>query len=88
MCQSCPGCTLTNTTCGKSGKLIYHFPIEVPSMVLHINGYLAGKESGFEGSSHYLITYCGMCTFAIMEPIANANSTTYAAAIMKIILRF
>jgi hypothetical protein len=57
-------------------------------MVLHINGYLAGKESGFEGSSHYLITYCGMCTFAIMEPIANANSTTYAAAIMKIILRF
>ncbi len=29
-----------------------------------------------------------MCTFAAMEPVANANATTYAAAIMKIILHF
>ncbi len=88
MCQSCPGCTLTNTTCGKSRKLIYHFPIKAPVMVLHIDGYQAGKESGFEGSSHYLIACCEMCTFAVMVPIANANSTTYTAAIMKIILQF
>jgi hypothetical protein len=55
-------------------------------MVLHVDGYQAGKESGFEGSTHYLIGCCGMCTFAAMEPISNANSTTYASAIMKMIL--
>jgi hypothetical protein len=27
-----------------------------------------------------------MCTFAAMEPIQNASATTYASAIMKIIL--
>ncbi len=57
-------------------------------MVLHIDGYQAGAASGFKGSSHYLILCCGMCTFAAMEPVANANATTYAAAIMKIILHF
>ncbi len=57
-------------------------------MVLHINGYQAGKESGFEGSTHYLVTCCGMCTFAAMEPISNVNSTSYASAIMKIILQY
>jgi hypothetical protein len=56
-------------------------------MVLHIDGYQTGKESGFKGPSNYLIACCGMCTFAIMEPVTNANLTTYAAKIMKIILR-
>jgi hypothetical protein len=55
-------------------------------MVLHINGYQAGKVSGFEGSTHYLVACCGMCTFAAIEPILNANSTPYASGIMKIIL--
>jgi hypothetical protein len=57
-------------------------------MVLHVDGYQAGKESGFEGSSHYFVACCGMCTFAAMEPITNANPTTYASGIMKIILRY
>jgi hypothetical protein len=57
-------------------------------MVLHIDGYQAGKDSGFEGSSHYLITCCSMCTFAAMEPVTNTNAATYASAIMKIILHF
>ena len=88
MCSSCPGCALTNPTRGKSRELIYNFPIEAPFMVLHIDVYQAGAESGFKGSSHYLIAACGMCTFAVMEPIHNANATTYASAIMKIILRY
>ncbi len=86
MCNACPGCALTNPTRGCSCKLIYNFPIEAPMMVLHVSGYQAGKESGFEGSTHYLIGCCGMCTFTAMEPISNANATTYASAIMKIIL--
>jgi hypothetical protein len=86
MCNACPGCTLTNPTRGQSHELIYSFPIEAPMMVLHVDGYQARKESRFEGSTHYLIACCGMCTFAAMEPISNANSTTYASAIMKIVL--
>jgi hypothetical protein len=71
---------------GKLRELMYNFPIEAPFMVLHIDGYQAGKESGFKGSLHYLIACCSMCTFAAMEPIANANAMSYAAAIMNIIL--
>ena len=88
MCSACPGCALTNPTRAKSRELMYNFPIEAPFLVLHIDGYQAGKESGFEGSSHYLIACCGMCTFAVMEPVTYANATSYASAIMKIILRF
>jgi len=88
MCNACPGCALANPTRGCSCELIYSFPIEALMMVLHVDGYQAGKESGFEGSSHYLVACCGMCTFAAMEPIANANATTYASGIMKIILRY
>jgi hypothetical protein len=29
-----------------------------------------------------------MCTFEVMEPVANANATTYASTIMKTILFF
>jgi hypothetical protein len=88
MCQSCPGCTLTNPNWSKSWELIYSFPVEAPFLVLHINGYQAGAASGFEGPSHYLIPCCGMCTFGAIEPVANANATTYVTAIMKIILQY
>ncbi len=88
MCDACPGCMLTNPTHGQSCELIYSFPIKAPMMVLHVDSYQAGKESGFEGSTQYLIVCCGMCTFAAMEPISNSNSTTYASGIMKIILRY
>jgi hypothetical protein len=57
-------------------------------MVLHTDGFQAGMDSGFKGSSHYLITCCDMCTFAAMEPVTNANVTTYELTIMKIILHF
>jgi hypothetical protein len=57
-------------------------------MVLHVDSYQAGKESGFEGSMNYLVACCRMCTFAAMELIANADSITYASAIMKVILRY
>jgi hypothetical protein len=88
MCNSCPGCALTNPTCAKSRKLIYNFPVKARFLVLHIDRYQAGQELGFEGLLHYLIACCVLCTFAVMEPVANANVTTYASVIMKIILRF
>jgi hypothetical protein len=88
MFQSLPGCTLTNHNWSKSWELIYSFPVKVPFLVLHIDGYQAGAASGFEGSSHYLIACCGLCTFGAMEPVANTNAITYAAAIVKIILRY
>jgi hypothetical protein len=88
MCRACPGCNLANPTNSKSAELIYHFPIEAPMMVLHINGYSAGKQVGFEGSKMYIIACCGMCTFAAMEAVTNPSANTFAPAIMKIILRY
>ncbi len=88
MCHACPGCNHANPTNSKSAELIYHFPIEAPMMVLHIDGYSAGKQVGFKGSETYIIACCGMCTFAAMEPVTNPSATTFASAIMKIILRY
>jgi hypothetical protein len=88
MCRACPGCNLANPTNSKSAELIYHFPIEAPMMVLHIDGYSAEKQVGFEGSKTYIIACCGMCTFAAMEPVTNPSANTFASAIMKIILRY
>jgi hypothetical protein len=88
MCSACPGCALANPTCKKSQELVYNLPIKAPMMVLHVNGYQAGKQQGFEGSKVYLVACCGMCTFAAMEPITNASATTFASGIMKIIMRY
>jgi hypothetical protein len=86
MCNACPGCTLSNPTRSQSSELLYNFPIKAPMKVIHINGYAAGKQQGFEGSEIYLITCCGMCTFATVEPVLNASAKTFASAIMKIML--
>ncbi len=88
MCRACPGCNLANQTNSKFTELVYNFPIEAPMMVLHIDGYSAGKQIGFEGSETYLIACCGMCTFAAMEPVINPLANTFASAIMKIIMRY
>ena len=56
--------------------------------VIHVDGYAAGKQQGFEGSEIYLIACCGMCTFAAVEPVSNASAKTFASAIMKIMLRY
>ncbi len=88
MCNACPGCTLSNPTQSQSSKLLYNFPIEAPMKVIHINGYAAGKQQGFEGSKIYLVTCCEMCTFAAMEPVTNPSAKTFTSAIMKIMLQY
>jgi len=50
------------------------------------NAYASGKHTGFEGLECYLLGCCGMTGFACMEPISHASATTFASAIMKILL--
>ncbi len=88
MCQACPGCALANPTRSKSSELIYNFTIKAPFLVMHFNAYAAGTHADFEGSECYLIGCCGMTSFACMEPITNASATTFASAIMKMLLRY
>jgi hypothetical protein len=88
MCSACPGCTLTDPTRGKSSKLVYNSSTEAPFKVLHVDAYSAGAHSGFEGSTSYLIGFCGMCSFGIVEPVTSANASPFASAIMKMQLRF
>ena len=88
MCKKCPGCALSNATKRRSSELIYSFPIEAPFKVIHIDGYTAGKHQIFEGDKLYLVVCCGMCTFAVMEPVAKRTSTSFASAITKIMLCF
>ena len=55
---------------------------------MFFDAYSAGKHASFEGSECYLIGCCGMCSFACMEPITRASATTFASAIMRILLRY
>jgi hypothetical protein len=79
---------LANPTLSKSSELIYNFPVKAPFLVMHFDAYAAGKHAGFEGLECYLLGCCGMTGFSCMEPIANASATTFASAIMKILLRY
>ena len=88
MCSTCPGCALSNPTCSKSSELIYGFPVEAPFKVMHFDGFSAGTQKGFEGNECFLIGCCGMTAFACVEPVSHATATTFASAIMKILLRF
>jgi hypothetical protein len=88
MCSACPGCALSNLSCGKSSEHAYHFPIGAPFHVLFVDAYKAGNHSSFEGNEVYLISCCGMASFAIMEPIKHANFQNFASTIMKIQLQF
>ena len=88
MCSTCPGCALSNPTCSKSSELIYGFPVEALFKVMHFDGFSAGTQKGFEGNECFLIGCCGMTAFACVEPVSHATATTFASAIMKILLRF
>jgi hypothetical protein len=88
MCNACPGCALSNPTCSTSSELVYQFPIDTPFQVLFVDGYSAGKHSGFKGCEVYLIAACGMSGFSVMEPIQHATLSSFALGIMKIQLRF
>jgi hypothetical protein len=88
MCQVCPGCALANPNRGKSSELVYNFPIKAPFLVMFFDTYSASKHAGYEGSECYIIGCCRMCSFACMEPITSALATTFASAIMKVLLRY
>jgi hypothetical protein len=88
MCNACPGCALANPIKSKSSKLVYNFSIEVPFLVLFVGAYSARKHSSFDGFDTYLVTCCGMTSFASMEPIQHANSKNFASAIMRTQLRY
>ena len=86
-CWQCPGCALFNPTT-KINRLVYKFPIDAPFNILHMYGYKAGVHFNFEGTGSYTIAaWCDMAGFAACEPVANKSATTYASAVMKIMLR-
>eukprot|EP00984_Skeletonema_dohrnii_P006306 scaffold2258_cov84-Skeletonema_dohrnii-CCMP3373.AAC.7 len=85
MCDACPGCRLGNLTSSRRRELIYSFPMDAPMLVLHIDGYQAGRIEGFDGSQYYLIVACGMTAFTICEPLSEANAKSFAKALMKIL---
>ena len=88
MCHACPGCAHSNPGRCTSSELVYHFPIEAPFRVLFVDAYKAGSHASFDGNEAYIISCCGMTGFAAMEPVKHATSTSFAAAIMKIQLKF
>ena len=88
MCKACPGCNLANLSLRRSADLVYSFPIEAPMLVLHVDIYTVGVEQNFEGTQYYLIASCGMTGFSVCEDTPKQSAESFAAALMKIWLRF
>ena len=86
VCSVCLGCALSNPSRAKLSELVYNFSIEAPFLVIHFNAYVAGKHAGFKGSNAYLVGACRMCGFVCIEPVFNPSATTFASAIMRILL--
>ena len=86
--KACPGCSLSKITQTRSSDLVYGFPIDAPMRVLFVDIYSAGADLNFDGTKHYLIAACGMTGFAICEPTTEQTAEAFAAALMKIWLRF
>lgn len=86
MCKKCPGCALANGVIRASSELIYSFPVAAPFRVLHVDGYQAGDLSSFEGRKVHVIALDGMTSYACNQSVQKANSTSFAKALMKIIL--
>jgi hypothetical protein len=57
-------------------------------MVPHVDAYMAGSHTVFEGSNICLIACCSICFFGTLEPVSGANATTFASVIMKIQLHY
>ena len=54
--------------------------------VLHVDGFTVRASINYAGDKGFLIDACGMCTFAVAEPVPESNSTTYAQALSMIML--
>ena len=86
MISMCAGCYLADCSIRHTRELIYSFPVDEPFKVIHADVYTIGSELGFSGHKNFMVVICGLCTFACQEPLREMNSTTFADAIMKIML--
>ncbi len=84
---ACPGWALANPSKSKRAGLVYNFLITAPMMVLMVDDYKVGAHKIFGGKSYHLVATCAMTWFAASESTTEANAQTFAAAIMKLMLR-
>ena len=71
-----------------SKESFYGFPIYGPMNVLHVDDFTVGASINYAGDKGFLISACGMCTFAVVDPVPELNWTTYDLALSMIMLRF
>ena len=65
---------------------MYSFPIDAPFRTIHIDIYTVGKTESFDGNVALFIVVDHMTSFAVIEPVKETNSKTFAKALMKILL--
>ena len=56
-------------------------PIDGPMNILHVDGFTFGASINYADDKGFLIATCGMCTFAVAEPVTESNLNTYAQAL-------
>ena len=86
MISKCTGCKMANATLNRKQNYLYSFPIDAPFRTIHIDIYSLGKTESFDGDVALFIVLDHMTSFAVIEPVKETNSKTFAKALMKILL--
>ena len=86
MIHKCPGCRLANSTLNAKQNFLYSFPIDAPFRTIHIDIYTLGKTESFDGDVALFIVLDHMTSFAVIEPVRETNSKSFAKALMRILL--
>ena len=78
--SKCAGCNFSGAMTSPSKELVYAFTIHGPMNVLHMYVFTVGASIHYACNKGFLVSTCGMCTYAVADPVPESNSTTYAQA--------
>ena len=84
--SACAGCKMANSYRRKNSEIIYSFPTDAPMKIVHADVYTVGADLDFSGHKNFMFIVDGLSTFAMWEPLKECNSTSFAEAIMKMLL--
>ena len=73
MISKCEGCTLAGAMTSPYKELVHGFHIDGPMNVLNVDVFTVGAIINYSGNKGFLIAACGMCTFAVVEPVPDSN---------------
>ena len=82
MISKCTGYRLVHLAHRPSSEIVYHFPVEAPFLVMHIDIYVVGRHQSFQCCHYDLIISDQMTEISIAVSLHEANGSSIATTFM------